>query len=167
MKTYTAISGLTVYDVALLLYNDSRGTAIIIANNQGLLPDSTITAGTAINYDETVIYTKEVNAIIPSNPIRANYIVPEAQSVWDLAIQLYGTIDKLASIINVYSSDLNSQVTLGLSILPDYSTNYLINNIFAFQKVCTFKNGTVVTNYLQTDAGLTLTDDSGNPLIAI
>ena len=167
MKTYTVTSGLSVYDVAILLYNDSRGTAVIIANNQSLLPDSIIAAGTVINYDETVIYSKYVDAIIPSNPLRSNYIVPESQSVWDLAIQLYGTIDKLSSIINVYSNDLNSQVTVGLSILPNYSTNYLVSNIFAFQKVCTFKTASGFTNYLATDAGVTLTDDFGNPLIAI
>ncbi len=128
LKTYKAKDGETVYDMALALYKDARGVYDVILLNPTLDLDSLTYFGQTISYDPEVVYTKEFLAELAPQPPRPKWIVRSKQSIFDLAIQVYGDIEKLAKIMA--QVDSLDDPTTGALIDTERTDNFLANNVF-------------------------------------
>lgn len=162
LKTYISAEGQTVYNLAIKLYNSSMGVSNILSLNSSLVPDVSITTGTSIVYDDSVSYVPVTNYILPTNSIRPSFVIRENQSVWDLAINLYGDAQFISKLINVISSDLNSQMPVGVNVLPDYSNNYLVRSIFKSAIVSTFQSN---QNLILTETGFAILTETGGSIL--
>lgn len=163
-KTYIAMDGETVFDLAIKLYSDARGVSDIILLNPGLDLNATTYAGQSISYDDSIVYKKEVFVVPIPEPPRANWKTRYGQTVYDLALQLYGDISNLGKVLTqVLSLDdpiVNSEISTGST------DNYLANSLFSRKIVATSSGEEELTleDYWQWESGEFVQWESGDYL---
>ena len=157
MSSYITTEGQTVFDIALAIYGDAAGVSVLLAQNN-LNLNGTIATGTSISYDPTIVFKKSIRPIqIPKTPTPP-FIARISQSIWDMALQLYGDVSEVYKLLPVVSS-LNNDIPVGQSLQPDQNNSYLSNyGNFIYQ---TSQSGNQVV-YLANDAKtVILTTDDG------
>lgn len=152
VKTYKAKEGETVFDMAITLYKDMRGTSDILLMNPALSNlDSVTYFGQVISWDDSIVYKKEVFVEQAKEAARSPWKTLQGQTVYDLAIQIYGDINNLGKII-AQVIDPTDPVT-GKVFETEFTDNFLANSLFSRQLVATSQ---------ETDAGDFLLLESGD-----
>lgn len=138
IKVYIGQEKETLYDMAIKLYNDARGVSDILRLNPTIDLNAATYFGTGISYDDSIIYRKEVTIAEPPIEIRPDWAVQVGQSVYDLALQIYGDLDRLADIVKQLSNiDINVPVPFGTTIEQETTNNYLAKTLFSQKIVAT------------------------------
>jgi hypothetical protein len=135
VKTTPAGDQETVYDLAIRLYKDARGISDILLMNPSLDLDAATYFGQLITYDDAVIYKKEVLIVTAPEPARPSWIVRQGQSIYDLALQVYGDVSSLGKILAQFEN-LNDPTT-GELVSTEYTDNFLANTLFSREIVAT------------------------------
>lgn len=118
---YNPLSGETLFDVAVKLYQDvALGIDDILNLNPGINLNSEL-YGTPITYTEGLTREKEVFEIVPRETIRT-YKTISLQSVYDLAVQLYGDISKIGILLELFPN-LNDTIALGSEVEVEEQTD--------------------------------------------
>lgn len=95
--TITVKNGQTIFDVALIAYQDAARVCDLLEENpqiENLMSDLT---GLTLNYTPAVITTKEViKTVYETKP---NVTIRHTQSVFDIALQYYGGAEKVFDFI--------------------------------------------------------------------
>lgn len=112
---YTVQSGDDFYSLSSTLYNDfALGFQDLIALN-GIVPSQPLPA--------VIQYTQGLTRIIPSyvlpmqnNPAQ-NYIIRDGQTIYDLAIQLFGSLTGISNLLN---------------LIPNLGINFLAGSILQY-----------------------------------
>ena len=153
---YTVLQGQTIFDIAAKLYNDfPLGLSDLLQLNNISLSSSLPT---------TLTYTPGLTRNVPKynipiidNP-QQSFIVREGQTIYDLAIQLYGKFEGIGNLISLLPS-LDTDLTPGSVIL--YPEDLTADNAkFLTTLVC---SKPLVEGYLlqETGFGFTLEDGTG------
>jgi hypothetical protein len=118
MATYKVLSGEGLFDVAAKLYKGD--TAGGIQDILSLNPDINLNASDL--FGMTLTYTLNLNRakekflpIVRTTPI-ASYKTVEKQTVYDLAIQLYGDLSRIGAILETFQA-LNNEIPVS-SVVP-------------------------------------------------
>jgi hypothetical protein len=165
--TYTPLVGETVYDVAARLYNDVPfGIKDILMSNKSIDLDNIDLSNVNITYTKGIKRKKPIFPFLKINISKdSEYIVKEYQSVYDLAIQLYGDVQRLPELITSFSN-LNEPLPIGAKYI--YKSNespirkYLLDRGVV---ISTFTNNEPIDPALITDDGFfIITDDEQNIL---
>lgn len=98
LKTYRALSGQSLYDLAIVIYKDVRGIAPIMQYND-LDVNAVDYTGTDITYEDTIVYKKLALAVSPPAAPPSSVVALDHQSIYDAACSIYGDIRKLALIV--------------------------------------------------------------------
>lgn len=115
MATYNPLSGEGLFDVAAKLYGDTpAGVQDLLTLNSGINVDSDL-FGTSLTYTPGLKRTPPVIVTQTQTSPTATYKTRYLQSVYDLAIQLYGDVSKIGNLIKLFSN-LDSNITLGFGI---------------------------------------------------
>lgn len=117
-QTYNPLSGETIYDVAVKLYKDTAlGIQDILLLNPNLVIDNEL-YGIPILYTLGLIREKPVFTTVSRETVSV-YKTISLQSVYDLAVQLYGDLSKIGNLLTLFPN-LDSVITLNSEIsLPD------------------------------------------------
>lgn len=142
--------GESVLEVSLRLYNDIRYCIDLMAANEFIdgIADTTI-EGLEIEY-EPIAVSKFKAPVINNNPIVKSGTIGQGQTIEDLTLQVYGTIERVfdfLSISGIENMDQNNIV--GVSF--NYTPLRLIVTDFAERNK--FVNGTGLTDYRVTEDG--------------
>lgn len=109
--TYNPLSGEGIFDIATKLYND---TALGIGDLLTLNPVINVDAdlfGVSVVYTPGLTRKKPVIDVPFSVPMRI-YRAHKLQSIFDLAVQLYGDLSKIGNILTEIP-DINGEIALG------------------------------------------------------
>lgn len=115
---YKAQSQETIFDIAAKLYNGdtSLGVGDLLSLNQGISLNSDL-QGIPLTYTDGLRRNNPiVISVIPIISQRPTYRVGLKQSIYDLAVQLFGNQQKLADIIGNFT-DLNNEIAPGSTFL--------------------------------------------------
>lgn len=125
----------TIYDLALEIYNDLRGVQDILRLNPDLDLEAETYFGEEIAYDEDIAYEDEVFTVIPVAPRRQPWKTRQFQSVYDLAVQLYGDVESLEKVLRQVTSLDDPQA--GTEFETEQTDNILANTLFSRKIVAT------------------------------
>ena len=116
MAQYSPLSGESFYDIAAKLYDNDTALGIldILTLNQNIDPNADL-FGTTIIYRSGLTRKKVVVEPITTTK-QAVYVTSKNQSVYDLALQLYGDVAKIGNILTEIS-DIDVEVPFGTSFL--------------------------------------------------
>src|SRR5579859_7762087 len=128
---YNTLQGQTLYDIACLLYNDfSLGI-------QDLMTLNNLSLGTL---PSVILYTPGLSRVIPKYniPIVDNpnqeYIIFSGQSIYDLAVQIFGGLEGIGNLLgNVTSLNQNPVPGQVITYLEDLQADnaFFLSNIVA------------------------------------
>lgn len=159
--TYNPLVGENVYDVAAKLYvnNSMAGVQDLIKSNPTIDLNATDLNGTTLTYN---ILTTPLTTV-PNIPIiqpLPSYVIASLQTIYDLAIQLYGDVNKISSLLS-YFSDINSE----LSGVISFSSNSPVSKYYSDRGIIVQTNyvtlGGVNNFILRQDGGYLLRQDGG------
>ncbi len=105
IKEHIAREGQDIYGLAILLYGDIRGVEELTRLNKGLFLDLDATdyQGSIVYYDDDIKFTPFVSSSITKVSGLSDYVSIEGQSIYDVAIQLYGSLsDGLSKVLKYY-----------------------------------------------------------------
>lgn len=123
VKQYTIKQGQSIFDVAVDIYGDISYTIPLIVSNPELEDVSnTDIAGMIIEYEEpTPTPFKPVKIV--ETTVFNSVTIGKDQTVEDIALQLYGTIERVFDVINLAGVDNISSDATGITIryVPDQS----------------------------------------------
>ena len=163
--TYLAKYGDTIFDVALIAYQDASLAYKLLKENPSIESINSDLTGILISYTPQIITTKEV--IKTPSVIKNNVTISSDQSVFDIALQYFGGAE------NVYSFIKSNSLESILSDPTGINLNYQINKTFVptyFRQ----NGGFVATKYptividlglLQEDGTLLLQEDGTSILL--
>jgi hypothetical protein len=116
MALYSPLSGEGLFDIAAKLYGDTvAGVQDLLTLNPSIDLDADDLFGQELTYTAGL---KRVKPVFPEPEMRVSetiYTTRERQSVYDLAIQLYGDLSKIGNILN-YFPNLDDNITVGSEI---------------------------------------------------
>lgn len=114
MAQYNPLYGEGVFDVAAKLYKEtSSGVSDLLALNAIDLDADLF--GTTLIYTEGLEPLKTVIVTIPKPIIKEIFLTRKDQTVFDLAVQLYGNVSKIGSLLQAFPN-LNGEIPLNTSI---------------------------------------------------
>jgi hypothetical protein len=120
---YTAKSEDTIFDVALLAYQDASRVLDILLNNPQIDNVNSDLTGVSITYIPEVITTKE--SIKTASILPKNVTISFDQSVFDIALQYYGGVENVFKFIVENGIDnINSDIT-GLKLKYTQNNTYI------------------------------------------
>lgn len=155
ISIYHTTEGQSLYDVGISIYGSQDSYGDLILQNPTIDLNTAIPTGTAISYDDSKVYLKQVIVAVPIIETRPLYFTAELQSVYDLAIQLYGDISGLINMVSIFS-DLNNILTKGTQISPINTDSFLANTFFKDYIVQTFSQiGNISANDIDLEDGFT------------
>lgn len=123
VKQYTIKQGQSIFDVAVDIYGDiSYSIPLIVRNPELEDVSNTDIAGMVIEYDE-VTTTPFKPVKIVETTVFNSVTISKDQTVEDIALQLYGTIEMVFDVINLAGVDNISSDATGITIryVPDQS----------------------------------------------
>jgi hypothetical protein len=97
---YVVKDGLSIYDVAVLLYGDAQYSVRLCTENSITITDSIV--GLTLTYDENVKGQQIVNNTAKTYvqvPINDNYVIKELQSNYDLCLQFGYGLDRYGEFL--------------------------------------------------------------------
>ena len=111
---YKILSNQTLEDVCMITYKSLELLVKLINDNPilSLDVDMSTVCGQTIYYDSDYVYSRPVEittTTIPETEYIKNYTGIEGQSIYDVCIQLYGSLEKLVTLCN----DSNIPLTKG------------------------------------------------------
>ena len=98
---YVVKDGLSIYDVAVLLYGDAQLSVKLCTDNGISITDSIV--GLTLTYDENIKNQQIVNNTAKTYvqvPINDNYVIRELQSNYDLCLQFGYGLDRYGEFLN-------------------------------------------------------------------
>jgi hypothetical protein len=166
--TYSPLIGEDVYSVAAKLYNDVYlGVMDLLILNQSINLNLSDLSGLNLNYTSGLKRKKPNFAPLQINASGSvDYIVRESQSIYDLAIQIYGDVQKLPDLISAFTN-INLQIAAG-SKYTYLNVNNPIKQYFLDRGIIisTFKDQeTIISKGLITDDGFFIITDDGQNII--
>lgn len=131
MAQYSPLSGETIFDIAVKLYGDVvTGVADLLKLNPLLDINASSYFGTDIIYTEGLTSEKPV-FVAEEITKSAQYSTKKMQTVYDLAIQLYGDVSKIGSLLTAITN-INNEVPLFSALTveeqKDPIVKYFIDN---------------------------------------
>lgn len=159
--TYSPLVGENVYDVAGKLYvnNPMAGVQDLIKSNPTIDLNASDLNGTTLTYNilTTPLTTTPRIPIIQPLP---SYVIASLQTIYDLAVQLYGDVNKISLLLSNFSN-INSELSGTIS----FSSNSPVYQYFFDRKLIVQTNflGTGLANdfILRQDGGYLLRQDGG------
>ena len=156
--------GQSIFDIALIAYQDASRVYDLISTNPIENINSVLT-GITVNYTESRPLQNEifVSQKSPNKPIIINF----TQSIFDVAIQYYGSVENVYSFIkengleNIKSNPVGTKLkyTINNTYVPIYFRS--INKNIA-TKVIKDTENIIVSNFiLRQDGGYLLRQDGG------
>jgi hypothetical protein len=110
---YRTLSNQTVEDVCIITYNSLERLTKLVNDNTILnLTDLQVVSGKVIYYDSDYIVSRPVEvttATVPETEYIKSYTGIEGQSIYDVCIQLYGSLENLVTLC----FDNNQRLTNG------------------------------------------------------
>lgn len=121
MSKYMIKYGETLIDVSLKLYGDISYVFELIKLNPTLENiDNTNIVGLQIDYN-AVIKQPTIVAIKQPKKIVKNVTIGENQNIFDLSLQIYGTVEQAFSVLNITNIDsINDTEIKGINFNYDY-----------------------------------------------
>lgn len=113
MGIKTAIQGQTVYDLVIDIYGSINGLVDFLLNNSLSLDDDL--SGEDISFSDDIVFDEFVPPVVLRSPNRSPWITVQGQTIFDIAIQLYGSFDNFSDIIKQMSVP-NGAVETNVSI---------------------------------------------------
>lgn len=156
MAQYNPLSGETIYDIALKLYNDIAGISDLLLLNPGIDIDSDL-FGVPLTYTPGLKRIKPVIINPPTPSVQEVYSVRKNQSVYDLAIQLYGNLSNIGKLLEIFSN-LNDEVPIGSAIALEKQDDPIVT-FFKNKVVATFEKPELIS-HLTFDSTLVTWDSS-------
>jgi hypothetical protein len=123
----------TIYDIALIAYGDAGKVYLLIAENPTLI-DSILSnlTGLTLNYTPASVTRKE--AVVKPVTKNINVTIQSTQTLFDIALQYYGSADKVYQLLsenptieNILSTDYVGK-TLNYTISKLMTPTYYRNN---------------------------------------
>lgn len=121
MSKYTIKYGQSIIDVSLILYNDISYVFNLINWNPAINNiNSTSLAGIEIYY-EPILVTDFKYVITDIKPIKKNVTIKDYQSIFDLSLQIYGTVENAFDVVKLAGvSDITETEMAGIIFTYDY-----------------------------------------------
>jgi hypothetical protein len=154
--TYLAKYGDTIFDVALIAYQDASLAYQLIKENPAIESIDSDLTGILITYTPQIITTKEV--IKTPSVIKRSVTISSDQSVFDIALQYFGGAE------NVYSFIKSNGLESILSDPTGLELNYQVNKTFVpeyFRQT----GGNVANKYPIIVSGIGLLQEDGTLLL--
>jgi len=159
--TYSPLVGETVYDVAAKLYvnNPMAGVQDLISSNPTIDLNASDLSGNVLTYNTLTapILTVPIIPIILPIP---RYVIASLQTIYDLAVQLYGDVNKISQLISNFSN-INSELsgTISFSSTSPIAKYYFDRGIIVQTNFVT--PGGINDFILRQDGGYLLRQDGG------
>lgn len=160
---YTVLQGETVFDIAAKLYADfmSGISDLIMLNNLNL--DAPLPAVLIYTPNKTR-YIKKINVPIQSDPAKV-FVTREGQTHFDLAIQLYGRLDRIGNVLAGLPS-LDIAIATGTQMeYPEKESQESL--LFRSVLVATGNGSRGDKDYLLQESGFKITLDDGTGSILL
>lgn len=124
MATYKAFSGDSVYDVAARLYKADTfiGIQDLLLNNPAIDLNATDLAGINLTYTPDIIRKIPIFTVPIVAVSKPSWTVIYSQSIYDLAVQLFGDVQKLITLVSAFP-DLNAEISPGTKFTYLLSTH--------------------------------------------
>lgn len=116
-------SGQTIFDVALICYQDASRVYDLIAENPQIENVNSDLTGMVLSYTPATVTQKEVIKTV--TPTKVNVTINYSQSLFDIALQYYGAPEKVYDVINENGLESLASDPTGIVL------KYTINNTFA------------------------------------
>lgn len=119
---YTVKQGQSIFDVAILAYQDASNIVALLKDNPDISINDDLT-GIEVEFTPSVVTQKEVIKTVKE--VKANVTINSSQSVFDIALQYYGSAENVVRFLkeNRAVDNINGDPT-GISL------NYQLNNEF-------------------------------------
>ncbi len=110
---YRILANQTLEDVCMNTYNTLEMLFKLVTDNPilSLDVDMSTVAGKVIQYDSDYVYSRPVEittTTVPETEYIKKYTGIEGQSVYDVAIQVYGSLEKIITLCNDSNLSLNN-----------------------------------------------------------
>lgn len=148
---YNPLSGETIYDIAIKLYNDLvAGVEDLLLLNPGIDIDADL-YGVPLVYSDRPKRIPPVVIHPPTPTIKQIYLTRDAQSVYDLAVQLYGTVSNIGKLLEKFPN-LDDEVPFNSPIsIVDQSDPVV--SFFKNKVVATFRAPVISDDFRITNLG--------------
>jgi hypothetical protein len=148
---YSPLNGETIYDIAKKLYNDIvSGVSDILLLNPTINIDADL-FGVPITYRTLPKRVLPVVIHPPTPTIQEIYLTRDAQSVYDLSIQLYGTVSNIGKLLEKFPN-LNNMVPFNSPVdIVDESDPVVL--FFKTKVVSTFRPPVISDDFRITNLG--------------
>lgn len=132
LSKYLTQDGENVFDLAVKLFGRSDALQSLLMQFPGLDTDPELNS--VIEYIPETAKESNAKPIPITRVLTTNYLTCDAQSIYDLAIQLYGDVSKIGILLELFpnldsSINLNSSISVPTQIDPIalfFSSNKLI-----------------------------------------
>lgn len=121
--TITVKNGQTIFDVAIIAYQDASRVYDLISENPEIESIMSDLTGMTLNYTEAVVTTKEAVKIITDT--KPNVTIRQTQSMFDIALQYYGSADKVLEVVNDNNLESIMSDPTGISLNYNLSNEYV------------------------------------------
>lgn len=154
---YNPLNGETIYDIALKLYGNDivSGVADLLLLNPSIDIDSDL-YGVPLTYSTLPKRVPPVIIHPPTPTVKQVYITRDAQSIYDLSVQLYGTVSDIGKLLEKFPN-LNNEVPLNSNIDIVAEQDPIIS-FFSEKVVSTFRPPVISDDFRVTNLGLRITN---------
>ena len=129
LKVHIGAQGQNIHDLAIFLYKDIRGISELLRLNPAVFTDINLEdyQGQNIIFDDEFKFVAFVSPAQDPVPAILDYSTHEGQTIFDLAIQLFGDINKIGEVTK-FITELNARA----SPFTKLTVNLPDNNITRF-----------------------------------
>jgi hypothetical protein len=135
---YITLNNQTIFDVVINTTNDLDNVYSLILSNSGLTNIESVSVGTQVTYEKPATIPASVNAGLPNIVLTEDYYSQNNQSVYDICLQTYGSLNLLYKLIqdsNFSSIDSYPDINTLFIFAPQKVTNKTIRNYIINQKI--------------------------------
>jgi hypothetical protein len=133
MAKHRVLEGENIFDVAVKLYGDVVSGVQDLLQLNPSIDMNTDLAGLDLEYNPSKEKRKKPVFVITVPEVKAyTYRTLEFQTVYDLAVQLYGNMSFIGKILKTFSN-LNTEIAVGSTIQVDKTTDPVVQFFQRFQ----------------------------------
>lgn len=167
MSLYTIKYGETLLDVSVKLYGDVTYVYNLVKWNSSLtsISDTNI-VGLEIYY-EPIIKSSFKPVVTDIKKVEKNVTITDSQTVFDVSLQVYGTIEKAFDLIKLASIDEIGEIELaGVNFSYEYIENKITNYLTNRNLIIATKYPNSNFTFRITESGdFRITENSNNRII--
>lgn len=163
-KEVKVLNGQTIFDIALYCYNNAT-LAYNLINENPFITDILMDL-TCYNLVYTPIEVVKYEAQLNTNTINKSVTIKKEQSLFDLSLQYYGTIENVYDIIqnNNYLDSILTDNYNGNILNYSSEINY-VNNFYNKNLINIGTKPNIVNDYLLQENGYYLLQENGYKII--